>query len=195
MSYIKKIKWIAALSVISLLALEQKSFAEGANWEKVCNSTSADKVCNVVKDVVSPYGEPKAIFNIIKNSKQQILQVTVPTARHLPEGISFQIGNGEVRKLDYSYCMSTNCVAQGDIDDNIIKELKSNDKLKIISIDIQGQSNPVEVTLAGFKKAYDSNGITEKEFIKRRNSLAATLASKEEKISEKLLNAQQTFKK
>lgn len=195
MSYIKKnIKWACAFSFTSFISMCAVAHAETASWEKVCNNSSSNKVCNTVRDVVTPYGQPLAIFNVIQKDKQKILQITVPTARHIPEGISFQIGKGDVKKLDYSYCLPSNCVAQGDIDDNIIKALKTNDKIKIISINFQGQSNPVEVSLHGFKKAYDSGGITEKEFMKRRSKLADDIASKEEKTSEKLIEAQQKLK-
>jgi len=195
MSYIKKnIKLGCAFSISSFISMCAVAHAQGTNWEKVCNNSSSSKVCNIVKDVVTPYGQPLAIFNVIQKDKQKILQVTVPTARHIPEGISFQIGKGDVKKLDYSYCLPSNCVAQGDIDDNIIKTLKTNDKVKIISINFQGQSNPVEVPLKGFKKAYDSSGITEKEFMQRRNKIADAIASKEEKTSEKLIEAQQKLK-
>lgn len=192
---IKNIKYICAFSLLASASFSTSAYAAENDWEKVCNNGSSAKVCNVVKDVITPYGQPLAIVNIIENNKQKLLQITVPTGRHIPEGVSFQIGKGEVKKLDYSYCLPSNCVAQNEIDDNIIKALKTNDVLRIISVSFDGKSTPVNVPLTGFAKAYDSKGITEKEFADRRNKVADAIASKEEKSLEKLMKAQQQAKK
>lgn len=196
MSYKRKnLKQACAFGLAAFISFGSIANAVANDWEKVCNNNSSSKVCNTVKDVVTPYGQPLAIFNVVEKEKQKLLQVTVPTGRHIPEGISFQIGNGVVKKLDYSYCLPSNCVAQGDIDDTIINALKTSDKIKIISINFDGQSNPVEVQLNGFAKAYNSKGITEKEFADRRNKVANSIAAKEEKSLEKLMQAQQQVKK
>ena len=72
--------------------------------------------------------------------------------------------------------------------------MKDGSKLDIISVNFQGASNPISVSLKGFKEAYESKGLSEKDFIERRRKLAIQAAKQNEASAKRLLEAQQKVK-
>ncbi|MDN5248788.1 invasion associated locus B family protein [Bartonella sp. TP] len=197
MRYQKKyLPLVSAAIVYSCAIISNSAYANNVDsWARVCRDQDGSKVCNTISDVVTDYGQPLTIVNLVETQKDKKMLITVPTGRHIPEGVSIQIGKGEVKKLDYSFCLGAICIAEGVLNDDIINSMKSGDKLRIISVNYQGSSNPIDVPLKGFSAAYKSKGITEAQFDEMRSKRAQAAGMLQAQEDEKLLKAQQAAKK
>lgn len=196
MRYQKKYLHLVSVAIVSSFAIiSNNSYANSVDgWAKVCRDQDGSKVCNTISDVVTDYGQPLTIVNLVETQKDKKMLITVPTGRHIPEGVSIQIGKGEVKKLDYSFCLGAICLAEGVLNDDIINSMKNGDKLKLISVNYQGTSNPIDVPLKGFSAVHNSKGITEEQFDEMRNKRAQAAGQIQAQEDEKLLKAQQAAK-
>src|SRR3546814_341026 len=68
---------------------------------------------------------------------RKILQVSVPTARRIPPGITMQIDGGKGQKLDYAVCLPDKCTAEVPLTDAMIASLQKGGEVVFTSINFQ----------------------------------------------------------
>jgi len=172
----------------------------GTKWVKVCSedATSKKQVCQVIQQVTASGGQFIASVNIqtlADNSKMVLAAaVRMPTTGMLVgPGMRTQIDNGKEYQLHYSICFPEVCYADMQIDDNFITAMKAGSQLNVIALTQQKQkAAPISIplTLVGFTKAYDGEGIDPAAAQAMRNDLAKSLKEHADQARQKLLEEQ-----
>jgi invasion protein IalB len=166
-------------------------------WFKVCAKQDDNDICNTQFQSVASTGQVLTAISLIDvkgKVERRVFQITVPSGRLIPEGIKLRIDDKQETSLQYIYCFPQSCIAEVNLDDALIKILKSGGKLTVTSTNVQNQPNPIDVTLEGFTAAYDGPPIQQAELEQRQRELQTELAKKAEEARKKLQEAQDAAK-
>ena len=189
------------LGVAALLfGTMQSSFAQGIpqGWAKLCRKNNkGESVCNTLNNVLSETGQPLTTINALQyneKGKPARLQITVPTGRLVQEGVRIQVDNQPSKKMDYLFCIGLSCMAEGELDTNLLNAMKKGTKLTITSVNFEGDSNPIDVSLEGFEKAYTGPEMRPAEIEAQRKKLFESVQAKENALDSKIKAAQEKAK-
>lgn len=191
---------IGAAALVSVLTSTTAATAQANNsrgWYKVCSEQNETKICNVQYQVVAGTGQVVTSVNLAELTgkiNRRVFQITVPTGRLLPPGLELQIDNKQKTKIPYVFCAPRTCAAEVKLDDNLVKVLKAGGEMTIVSRNVQGQPNPIKVTLQGFTKAYDGPPLKQDELQSQQKQLEEQLKKKAEETRKKLQEAQEKAK-
>ena len=166
-------------------------------WYKVCSKQEDNDICNVQFQSVAGNGQVVTAVSLaeIKGKiNRRVFQVTVPTGRLIPAGIKVQVDDKKEATIPYVYCFPQSCMAEVQLDDNLVALLKSGGKMTITSSNFQNKPNPVEVTLNGFSAAYDGAPLKQDELVAKQRELQEELRKKAEEQSKKLQEEQDKAK-
>ena len=81
----------------------------------------------------------------------------VPLGVLLPFGLTWQIDGAKPVRVPYMICDPTSCATQLVINEQYVNSLKSGGKLTLTAKNRQNQDLTIEINLAGFTAAYDSD--------------------------------------
>lgn len=163
-------------------------------WYKACSDQGDNKICNVQYQAVASTGQVITSINLAEITgkiEKKVFQITVPTGRMIPPGLRMKIGDGEEKKLPFSFCTPRICAAELDLDDALVTGLKAGTGLNLVSVNWQGKENPISVTLEGFSAAYDGDPIGQEELLARQKKLEEQLKAKSDDLLNKLKKAQE----
>ena len=166
-------------------------------WYKVCSKQEDNDICNVQFQSVAGNGQVVTAVSLaeIKGKiNRRVFQVTVPTGRLLPAGIKVQVDDKKEATIPYVYCFPQSCMAEVQLDDNLVALLKSGGKMTVASTNFQNRPNPVEVTLNGFTAAYDGPPMKRDELEQRQRELQEELRKRAEDQRRRLQEAQDKAK-
>lgn len=167
---------------------------KSSGWYKACSDQGENKICNVQYQAVASTGQVITSVNLAEITgkiERKVFQVTVPTSRMIPPGLGLKIGDGEAKKIPYSFCTPRICAAEVKLDDALVDMLKKAGSMDLVSVNWQGKENPINITLDGFTAAYDGEPIKREELAARQKKLAEELKEKSTNILEKLQEAQE----
>ncbi len=125
---------------------------------------------------------------------RKILQVSVPTARMIPPGITMQIDGGKGQKLDYAVCLPDKCTAEVPLTDAMIASLKKGGEVVFTSMNFRRAPNPIKISLNGFTGAFDGEPITQSQLAESQRTLQEGMQKKAEEARKKLEDAQNAAK-
>lgn len=186
----------AAALLFSAPALaQQKPPTNG--WYKVCSKQEDNDICNVQFQSVASTGQlvtAVSLAEIKGKINRRVFQVTVPIGRLIPAGIKVKVDDKKEVTIPYTYCFPQSCMAEVQLDDNLVALLKSGSAMSITSTNFQNKPNPVDVTLAGFTAAYDGEPLKRDELEKQQQQLQEQLRKKAEEQRKKLQEAQDKAK-
>jgi invasion protein IalB len=165
-----------------------------SQWVKFCLSEPAGKqVCFTGKDarlesgmmiasaaLIEPQGEPK-----------KLLRINVPLAMKLEHGTRVIIDQTPPRTAPYVACFVTGCVADYDVNVDVVNQLKKSQQISIQAIGINGQPFTVPLPLAEFAKAYDGPPTDPKVIEEQQKKLEEEFQKKREEMARQNPNAQQ----
>ncbi|MEZ5872007.1 MAG: invasion associated locus B family protein [Nitratireductor sp.] len=166
-------------------------------WYKVCSKQEENDICNVQFQSVAGNGQVVTAVSLaeIKGKiNRRVFQVTVPTGRLIPAGIKVQVDDKKEATIPYVYCFPQSCMAEVQLDDNLVALLKSGGKMTITSSNFQSKPNPVEVTLNGFSAAFDGPALKQDELAAKQRELQDELRKKAEEQRKKLQEEQDKAK-
>lgn len=166
-------------------------------WFKVCSKQDDSDICNVQFQSVASTGQVITAISLaeIKGKvNRRIFQITVPTGRLLPAGIKLKVDDKKEVAIPYAFCFPQSCMAEVQLDDNLIALLKSGKGMTITSTNFQNKPNPVTVTLEGFSGAYDGEPLKRDELEQRQRELQEELRKKAEEQRKKLQEEQDKAK-
>lgn len=180
---------IAGISAGSAVAQQ----AAPGTWFKVCSKQQDNDICNVQNTTKASTGQLITAVNLLTikgKINRRLFQVAVPTGRYVPAGIVVQIDNQKANKLPYTICLPDRCLAEVNLDDNLVSALKKGGELKLTSTNFQNKQNPVKVTLVGFSAAFDGPPLKRDELQAQQQKLQEGLQKKAEEARKKLEEAQ-----
>ncbi len=158
-------------------------------WFKVCSKQEDNDICNVQFQSVASTGQVVTAISLaeIKGKvNRRVFQITVPTGRLLPPGIKLKVDDKKEVAIPYAFCFPQSCMAEVQLDDNLVALLKSGKGIVVTSTNFQNKPNPVNVTLEGFTGAYDGEPLKRDELEQRQRELQEELRKKAEEQRKKL---------
>lgn len=161
-------------------------------WYKACNDQGDNKICNVQYQAVASTGQVITSINLAEITGQiqrKVFQVTVPTDRLIPPGISMKVDDKKPTPIPFSFCTPRICAAEVDLDDKLVEVLRSGKIMEVTSTNFQGTKNPINITLEGFGEAFDGAPITQEDLAARQKKLEEELKQKAEAAQSELQKA------
>ena len=206
---------VAALLLPALPAFAQESAAPAAgaapaaasapaattpspsdNWLKVCDPIANGKKACIMRQVVIANGAFLGSFLLRDDPGQEsrlLAVAAVPLGVLLPFGLTWQIDTGKPIRVPFMLCDPQSCATQLVINEAYVNSLKKGGKLKLIAKNRQNQDLVIEINLAGFTAAYDSEtAMTFDQFTQQNstsNALETVLNDRAEQMRRQLDSA------
>lgn len=136
-------------------------------WMKVCDRKDpANPRCNVTFVRFAPNGTLLASFALetLPNNKVSV-GTYVPLGFVIPAGVSLVIDGERKATANFTICLPptqegpAGCAANTEVDASFVDSLRRGNTLAVVLANTNGQAIPIEMTLVGFSKTFDSEGI------------------------------------
>jgi invasion protein IalB len=147
-------------------------------WTKGCVQTDArERTCAIRKTGRLEAGTPVVAASLIEStgSSKKILRVTLPVGMSLQPGTRVIIDQGQPATAAYVNCVADGCMADYDVNADMINRLKKGQGLVVQGINGSGQAISLVVPLSDFAKAYDGPSTDPQAFEKEQKKLSAEL--------------------
>lgn len=129
------------------------------NWLKVCEPLDSGEEACIMRQVVVQSGTFVGSFLLRDDPGQEsrlLAIAAVPLGVLLPFGLTWQIDGSQPVRVPFMLCDPQSCSTQLVINEAYVNSLKRGAVLKLTAKNRQNQDFIVEVNLAGFTSAYDS---------------------------------------
>jgi invasion protein IalB len=181
---------IGGILLSSSPSIAQDATSNG--WYKACNDQGDTKICNTQYQAVASTGQVITSINLadIKGAvNRRVFQVTVPTDRLIPPGVSMKVDDKKPTVIPMTFCTPRICAAEVDLDDKLVEVLKSGSTMEVTSTNFQGKANPINISLNGFGAAYEGAPIKQADLVARQKALEEQLKQKAESAQSELQKA------
>jgi invasion protein IalB len=165
-------------------------------WTKFClkqdQNAGGKSVCFTGKDaridsgmlvasavLIEPQGEPNKVFRI-----------TVPLGMAIRNGTRVLIDKDQPVTAPYSFCIPAGCMADYEVNPEMIANMKKGKSLYIQAIKMNMQPITIPIPLADFAKAYDGPPTDPKVFEQEQQKLQQELEKRAEEARKKLEQSQ-----
>jgi invasion protein IalB len=160
-------------------------------WIKICNKgnePNAKQVCVTAKDGRLENGMPVAAAALIEpqGEARKLIRVTVPLGMQLQHGTRLIVDQEAPATAPYFMCFPNGCMADYEVNADLIGKLKKGHTLTIQAINMQGQPISLPLPLGDFAKAYDGAPTDPKVFEEQQRKLQEELQKKAEEARKKL---------
>src|SRR5690606_8868423 len=130
------------------------------NWLKVCDPLPDGQKACIMRQVVLANGQFLGSFLLRDDPGQEsrlLAVAAVPLGVLLPFGLTWQIDGAKPVRVPYMICDPTSCATQLVINEQYVNSMKRGNTLKLTAKNRQNEDLTIEITLAGFTAAYDSD--------------------------------------
>jgi invasion protein IalB len=160
-------------------------------WTKFClkgQEANAKQVCFTGKDGRLESGLPIVAAVVIEpeGDAKKLLRVTLPLGMQVPPGTRVIIDQGQPATGPYVICFTNGCMADYEVNADIIGRLKKGQQLAVQAINGNGQPVSLTLPLNDFAKAYDGPPTDPKKFEEDQKKLQEELQKKAEEARQKL---------
>ncbi len=164
-------------------------------WTKFClkgQEANAKQVCFTGKDGRLEDGRPIVAAVVIEpeGADKKLLRVTLPLGMQVPPGTRVIIDQGQPATGPYVICFTNGCMADYEVNPDIIGRLKKGQSLAVQAINGNGQPVSLTLPLSDFAKAYDGPPTDPKVFEETQKKLQDELQKKAEEARQKLQGQQ-----
>jgi invasion protein IalB len=164
-------------------------------WTKFClkgQEANAKQVCFTGKDGRLESGLPVVAAVVIEpeGGDKKLLRVTLPLGMQVPPGTRVIIDQGQPATGPYVICFTNGCMADYEVNADIIGRLKKGQQLAVQAINGNGQPVSLTLPLTDFAKAYDGPPTDPKVFEETQKKLQEELQKKAEEARQKLQSQQ-----
>lgn len=163
------------------------------NWLKVCDPLPDGQKACIMRQVVLANGQFLGSFLLRDDPGQEsrlLAVAAVPLGVLLPFGLTWQIDGAKPVRVPYMICDPTSCATQLVINEQYVNSLKAGNKLTLTAKNRQNQDLAIEINLAGFTAAYDSDtAMTFEQFQQEtsgENALEQVLQDRAEQLRKEL---------
>jgi len=166
-------------------------------WYKTCTKQDDADICIVQNLIMANNGQLVTAVGLISvdgKVNRKILQISVPTARLIPPGITMQVDGGKGQKLDYAVCLPDHCTAEVALTVDLIASFTLRGEGILSSFNIRRAPNPIKISLTGFGAAFDGPAISDSKLAESQKSLQDSMQKKAEEARKKLEDAQKAAK-
>ena len=160
-------------------------------WTKFClkgQEANAKQVCFTGKDGRLESGLPIVAAVVIEpeGDQKKLLRVTLPLGKQVPPGTRVINDQGQPATGPYVICFTNGCMADYEVNADIIGRLKKGESLAVQAINGNGQPVSLALPLTDFAKAYDGPPTDPKVFEETQKKLQDELQKKAEEARQKL---------
>ena len=188
---------LAGASLANAQQANQNAQVMQTEWFKVGTKQGENDICNTQYSLIADTRQLITAVNLINvNGKvnQKVIQAVVPTGRVIPAGVQIKIDGNQPQTLNYSVCFPNRCIAEAELSDAMVANMKKGSQMVVTSINFQRQANPIPVTLKGFTDAYDGPPKDESALAQRQKELNDALQKQAEERRKKFEDAQNAAK-
>lgn len=167
-SVLRNLLFAAALTA-PMAAYGQGAAEPGdSQWFKVCtpNESGGAPTCNVSYVLLAQNGSLIASFSIQSLAEDKIaVGAFVPLGFVIPAGVQLAVDGEAKAAAQFTICVPPSsdgpagCAARAELTTEFVDSLRKGNKLAIVLANTAGQAIPIEMTLVGFSKTYDSEGL------------------------------------
>jgi invasion protein IalB len=156
-----------ALCAAGLLAGTVPAAAQGVvkntfgDWQLRCETPAGAKneQCAIVQSVAAEDRPNVTLLVIVlktADGKSRLLRVVAPLGVLLPAGLGLKIDNADIGRAGFVRCLTTGCVAEVVLEDNLIDQLKKGKSATFIVFQTPEEGIGIPVSLNGFGPGFDS---------------------------------------
>ena len=165
-----------------------------APWAKICNKNPNDgkELCLTIQEVTAETGQfiASATVREITGEDKKSFVVAVPPGMLLQPGMRAQVDNGKQYEVTYGICFPNACYGELEVNADFVASMKKGGQLIITAMNAQAKPVSFPMTLAGFTKAYEGEGLNPTGLAKRQEDLTKALQDRAAKAREKLKEQQ-----
>jgi invasion protein IalB len=149
-----------ALGYISTARAQGAIRSVHGNWQVRCDTYpgAQGEQCALVNSVISDDGSNASLTVIvlkIADNKQKLMRVVVPLGVLLPKNLSMKIDDGQAKYALFIRCLPNGCVAEAEIDDKVLEELKKGKSVTFIIFQTPEEGVGFPIDLAGFREGFE----------------------------------------
>ena len=155
---------IAAASLTALSAAP--AVAQGVvknsfgDWQLRCETPAGAQAeqCALVQNVAAEDRPNITLLVIVlktADAKARLLRVVAPLGVLLPAGLGLKIDNVDVGRAGFVRCLTTGCVAEVVMEENLLNQLKTGKSATFIVFQTPEEGVGIPVSLEGFGPGYD----------------------------------------
>jgi invasion protein IalB len=160
---------VLAAAVLGLTALcgPQVASAQGVvkntfgEWQLRCETPAGAKTeqCAVVQNVAAEDRPNMTLLVIVlrtADGKSRLLRVVAPLGVLLPSGLGLRIDETDIGRAGFVRCLTTGCIAEVVLEDNLINQLKNGKTATFIVFQTAEEGIGIPISLNGFAQGFDS---------------------------------------
>jgi invasion protein IalB len=131
------------------------------DWQLRCETPAGAKAeqCALVQNVAAE-DRPNVTLLVIMlktaDAKSRLLRVVAPLGVLLPAGLGLKIDQTDVGRAGFVRCLTTGCVAEVVLEDNLLGQLKGGKTATFIVFQTPEEGVGIPVSLEGFAPGFDS---------------------------------------
>ena len=131
------------------------------DWQLRCETPAGAKAeqCALVQNVAAE-DRPNVTLLVIMlktaDAKSRLLRVVAPLGVLLPAGLGLKIDQTDVGRAGFVRCLTTGCVAEVVLEDNLLNQLKSGKTATFIVFQTPEEGVGIPVSLEGFAPGFDA---------------------------------------
>jgi invasion protein IalB len=150
-----------------LTGLPSAALAQGAvkathgDWQMRCETPAGAKSeqCALVQNVAAEDRPAITLLVIVlktADQKSRLLRIVAPLGVLLPSGLGLKIDDKDIGRAGFVRCLTTGCVAEVIMDENLLGQLKSGKNATFIVFQTPEEGVGIPVSLDGFAKGVES---------------------------------------
>jgi invasion protein IalB len=163
-------RWLrgaAALALCATLSAAGPAQAQGVvkntfgDWQLRCETPAGaqSEQCAVVQNVAAEDRPNVSLVIIVlktADQKSRLLRVVAPLGVLLPAGLGLKIDQTDIGRAGFVRCLTTGCVAEVVMEDNLITQMKGGQSATFIVFQTPEEGIGIPVSLNGFAPAFDA---------------------------------------
>ena len=158
---------LAALAFACLGLAAPSASAQGVvrnsfgDWQLRCETPAgaSSEQCALVQNVAAEDRPNITLLVIVlktADGKSRLLRVVAPLGVLLPAGLGLKIDQADVGRAGFVRCLTTGCVAEVTMEDNLLNQLKSGKQATFIVFQTPEEGVGMPVSLEGFGPGFDA---------------------------------------
>lgn len=131
------------------------------DWQLRCETPAGaqSEQCALVQNVAAEDRPNVTLLVIVlktADAKSRLLRVVAPLGVLLPAGLGLKIDQADVGRAGFVRCLTTGCVAEVVMEDNLLNQLKGGKQATFIVFQTPEEGVGIPVSLEGFGPGFDS---------------------------------------
>lgn len=131
------------------------------DWQQRCETPPGAKAeqCALVQSVAAEDRPNITLLVIVlrtADQKSRLLRVVAPLGVLLPSGLGLKIDDKDIGRAGFVRCLTTGCVAEVVMDDNLVNQFKTGKTATFIVFQTPEEGIGIPVSLNGFPKAMET---------------------------------------